>query len=403
MAHMAAHRSTPLPGATPVPNAALTDLALRNLAPPEKGTVTLWDGSLKGFGCRVSQGGAKSFVVLIASGRRQVIGRYPLLTLQEARGEAKRLLAEKTLGKVRPTFLAHADALKEYLAAARLENSPSTVETYRSSIENHFPFGRRNLADVTTRDVTRALKLLDDRPSAKHHAFTAFRAYLNWCVRQKHIDRSPMDGLETPSNGRPRERVLSDDELAAVYRTARKGETAFHKIVCLLVLSGQRRTETAHFRRDWNDRKELTITVPGTHTKNKREHTFPYGPTTAAILDGLIQLNDSPYYFPAARERAKGRPSTVFRGWSKGKAAFDKELVDAGHRIEPWTLHDLRRTFSSGMAALQVRETVTEKLLNHVTGTLTPIGRTYNKYKYLTEMREAVLLWERHLAILVAS
>ena len=88
----------------------LTDTAIRGAQPPPTGTITLWDASLKGFGLRVSSGGAKSFIVLIASGRRQAIGRYPLISLSEARTEARRLLANKTLGKIRPVHVAFDDA-----------------------------------------------------------------------------------------------------------------------------------------------------------------------------------------------------------------------------------------------------------------------------------------------------
>ncbi|MGZ3321857.1 MAG: Arm DNA-binding domain-containing protein, partial [Xanthobacteraceae bacterium] len=66
--------------------------------PPERGTTTLWDGALKHFGVRISQGGAKSFIILVASGRREVIGRYPTISLADARAEGKRRLAEYALG-----------------------------------------------------------------------------------------------------------------------------------------------------------------------------------------------------------------------------------------------------------------------------------------------------------------
>ena len=69
-------------------HAVLTELTLRAAKPPERGTITLWDGALRHFGARISQGGAKSFIVLVASGRRQAIGRYPTISLADARGKA---------------------------------------------------------------------------------------------------------------------------------------------------------------------------------------------------------------------------------------------------------------------------------------------------------------------------
>jgi hypothetical protein len=119
----------------------LSDPAIKAAKPPATGTVTLWDGSLKGFGVRVSRGGAKTFIVLIASGRRQRIGRYGPggLTLSEARTEARRILAEKTLGKVRPKFTAFEDARDAFLKDCEQRLRPISVRLYRRHLSQHFP------------------------------------------------------------------------------------------------------------------------------------------------------------------------------------------------------------------------------------------------------------------------
>lgn len=132
-------------------------------------------------------------------------------------------------------------------------------------------------------------------------------------------------------------------------------------------------------------------TIPAAVTKNRRTHTFPLGPIARALLDAIPRFNDNPYVFPAQRQSSEA--TTVFNGWSKPKADLDKKLS-----IEPWTLHDLRRTFSSGMASIGVPQIVAEKLLNHVSGgTQSPIAQVYNRYSHLDEMREAVLKWESYL------
>lgn len=81
-------------------------------------------------------------------------------------------------------------------------------------------------------------------------------------------------------------------------------------------------------------------------------------------------------------------------GWvGKPKAALDQ---DCG--VTDWTLHDLRRTVSSGMAALGIQQIVVEKLLNHMSGgTQSPISLVYNRHSYMDEMREAILQWEAYL------
>lgn len=78
----------------------LTDISVRQLACPAKGQRTYFDDTLTSFGCRVSQGGTRSYIVQHGPDRQLItIGRYPIISLAEARAEAKRVLAERTLGK----------------------------------------------------------------------------------------------------------------------------------------------------------------------------------------------------------------------------------------------------------------------------------------------------------------
>ena len=97
-----------------------------------------WDDSLAGFGLRVGKK-TKTFIVLVSSGRRHSIGHYPRTSLADARKEAKRILAEKELGKVRPTHVAWDDAKAEYLAVCAKKNKPSTLDDYTKILALHFP------------------------------------------------------------------------------------------------------------------------------------------------------------------------------------------------------------------------------------------------------------------------
>jgi integrase len=375
-----------------MPKIALTDFAVRALKAPAKGQTTVWDKSSP-VGVRVSQGGAKTFIVMTGSGKRETLGRFGILTLAQARDAARTRLAEKTLGIARPqATLTLNEAKIRYLAECEQKNRPSTVASYKRLL-GHLPFSTQ-LKDISAQEIVEKLDKLTDRPVEKHHAIVAGRVFFTWCVRNHYLDRSPMERIRPGKAGKSRERVLTDDELSLVYGTALQGDSHFHRIVALLTLTGQRKGEIAKLEWDWISGQERTITLPSSLTKNKRSHTFPTGGVAQAVIASVPRLNDT-YLFPAAREQVRGKAATVFNGWGKPKKAFDNEL---GRRVAAWTLHDLRRTFSSGMAALGVPQAVVEKLLNHVSGGVqSPIAQVYNRYGYMAEMRDAIGKWEAKL------
>ena len=83
---------------------------------------------------------------------------------------------------------------------------------------------------------------------------------------------------------------------------------------------------------------------------------------------------------------------TLFQGYSKAKAKLDERA-----RVSGWTLHDLRRTVVSGMAALGVAPHVADKILNHQTGTISGVAAVYQRHEFMKERREALELWGEHI------
>jgi len=367
----------------------LNDQAIRSAKPG----ATLWDDSLKGFGLRVGKQ-SKTFIVLVASGRRKRIGRYgnfPLLSLAQARDAARKVLAEKTLGTIVPKHTAFEDAKKDYLADCASRLRPLTVKLYKAHLKKHFPFGRRSVGDIGPKDVLKALKGL--KPSQKEHAFRIGRTFFTWCIHQHLIDRSPMELLEPPPLGKDRERVLTDDELTKIYKTSLKLTAGgFHRLVWTLIHTGQRQGEMRHCKTAYiaPDR----ITLPGEITKNGRTHTFPISSETYKTL--CTFPTDSEYVFPAARTHVRGKPVEVMSANSNSKTKFDKESG-----VKGWTLHDLRRTLATNLEQLGVRVEVTEALLNHVSGKKSGVTGIYQRHTYFPEMKKAVALWEKKLAKLV--
>lgn len=369
----------------------LTDLSIRKLAAPERGQRTHFDDGLPGFGLRISQGGTKSFVVMYGARRRlKTIGRYPAMKLADARREAKRLQAEISDPDVgfQPVMerVSFADARERFLADCARRTRPRTVGDYRRLLERHFSFDKP-LAEIARREVMQVVSGLAPTPSEQAHAYVALRTMLNWCRRQGLIDASPLPRMRMATSAR--DRVLTDAELVAVYRAAQAAPWPFGPIVQLLILTGQRRGEIGALQWDWIDLEARLIAFPASITKNKRAHALPIGETAARLIAGLPQLG--PHLFPARTEQG-----TVFNGWGKAKARLDAGL----EAVAPYTLHDLRRSFSSTHARLGTPIHVTEKLLNHVSGTLSGVAAIYNRHSYAEEMREAMEAYEAHLASL---
>jgi integrase len=274
-----------------------------------------------------------------------------------------------------------------FLEASAQKNRERTVADYRRLMTKHVAFGRKRLSEITRAEVQAKLNKLKDRPSEQRHAFVAAKVFFNWAAREEHIENSPIGSMQAPSRQQTRERILTSNELGEIVRKARGFDWPFGPIIELLAYTGQRRGEIASLRWEWIDRENQVITWPASFTKNRRSHTLPYGNRVAAILESLPEQGD--YVFPGRTEAA-----AHFNGWGKCKRSFDATLDG----VEPYVLHDLRRTYSSMMAQLGTPIHVTERLLNHVSGTISGVAAIYNRHTYLEEMRKAVDQFDRHLA-----
>lgn len=371
----------------------LTDLQIKRLALPEGATKqkTFFDGSLKGFGLRVSVGGAKSFVVMYGKRRKlKTLGRYPETTLAKARVLARQVLGEVAGGVeaeiVRSASLFFADARDQFIVDSGHHTKLSTLNEYRRHLTKHFPFTKL-LYEVSRSDIMEIVSNLKSRPSEAQHAFIAMRTMMNWAVRRGFLEMSPVPSLRFKTNSRAR--ILTEDELKAVWGRAVETGYPYGTMVQLLILTGQRRGEIAGLRRVWI--KDGWVIFPIGFTKNKREHRIPLGDLAKEIVESITSQTD--LLFPA-----RGRTDVPFSGWSKSKMEFDQVLG-----FSDYTLHDLRRTFSSNLAKLAVPIHVTEKLLNHVSGTVSGVAAVYNRHSYADEMQEAIGAYENYLNKLIAS
>jgi len=263
-------------------------------------------------------------------------------------------------------------------------------------LRKHFEsqLGHKPLDRVTDRELGDIIYSLLDTPSTANHAFRNARAFLRWCAKppRRYIPASPLTGMSAPVKERPRERVLSDAELRSVWRAALRVGHPYGDIVRLLIASGQRRGEIASLQWTWIDESARTITIPAAIAKNGRTHTIPYGTVIDEILATVPRRNSTMMLFPSIIDDQK-----PYNGWQTAKAHFEKLPA-----IRPWVVHDLRRTFATNLAGLNVPIHVLEKILNHIAGAVSGVAAIYNRHAYRDEMRVAIDKWDVRLTELLA-
>ena len=214
------------------------------------------------------------------------------------------------------------------------------------------------------------------------------KTFFRWCVGRAVIDFSPAEGIVSSYRETSRDRVLTDDELAAVILAARQAPRPYGPIVEFLALAGQRREEVAKLR--WNEIDERTRTwsIPGSRTKNKKAH--------------IVHLSEQAWRIvaksPAGELVFATSRGKHFQGFRKGK-----EKLDELSRVTGWRLHDLRRTIVSGMARFGVPPHVADKILNHQADTISGVAVVYQRHDFLVDRKEALDRWGAHVEQIICG
>lgn len=368
---------------------ALSDASLRSLQAPAKGQAKFWDDKLPGFGVRLSQGGSKTFV-LKRDNTLITIGRYPVLSLADARAEARRVLAEFTLGRVRPQTISFEAALTAFFDDKRQSARPRTLNDYRRLMRR---FGFRGaLADIGPDEAARKLSKIKS-PSERGHMLVAGKVFFNWCRKRRYwVGESPLYGLTKPPSKR-RTRTLSEAEIKLFWQ-ATAGGTCYEQLLRFQLTTGQRVGELAKLIPQTVSRSEgqQLLTVPDHIAKNRTELVYPLCAFAAELIAGrhncqlLFSDTDRP-----------------FSDWSKSKKALDARMTELnGGPIPRWTPHDLRRTYRTMHAKLGTPPHIAERLVHHISSR-TDVERIYDQWTFLPEMRAAQQKYENYLTGLVAD
>jgi integrase len=333
----------------------------------------------------VQPSGAKSWAIRYRRhGRSEkftVKGSYPAVTLAAARAEARKIqdvLAHGNDPKARGSDTVSALALlydRHHISGLRAGTQFLKRRQMAAIVK---AWGARPIASITRKDV---IKLIDSAAMTANTAndrAKSIASFLQWCVERGEVDFNVAHRIKRRST-KSRDRVLTDDELAAVWHQAIRVGGCHGALVRLLILTGARRDEIASLRRSEIVGNEMQLS--GERTKNGVPHAIAITPAVAGVLnqsprEGEYALNGDFKVNLSARMR--------------------KRLNPPG--ISNWRLHDLRRTFASGCARLGVPPDIIERCLNH--SKTSTIAAVYNRHSYIKEMRDCWAKWSAYVGAL---
>jgi integrase len=235
---------------------------------------------------------------------------------------------------------------------------------------------------------------------------TRLKPFFVWAVERGVLTSSPVEGLRPPSPETARDRVLSDDELRAVWRAAERIGYPFGAAVQLLILTGCRRSEVLEAEWSEFDVDGRTWTILRERSKTNAAHVVPLSDPALQLVTSLPRIAESGTGPARYLFTTTGR--SPFSGVSKVLERLNERAAEEMPRpdeeaLRPWRLHDLRRTFASGCARLGVPVHVVEKALNHTSGTFGGIVGVYQRHEYLDERRRALEIWAERLVDLIEA
>jgi integrase len=397
-------------------HAKLSEETVKRLLIPDTGNrITYFAGATiqgakapRGFGVRVTAKGTRAFVLNYrVRGRehRFTIGAWPDWSVLKAVREARNLRQRVDRGEnpiedraPSPATATVASILDEFVA--RYVRNPKqplrerTADEYESAFNRLVKprIGRLGIYEVRRSHIIKMLDEIEDAngPVAADRTLAYVRKAFNWyATRDDQFNVPVVRGMaRVKPKERARTRVLSDDEIRAIWPELAKAET-FGAFTKTLLFTAQRRDEVARM-----SRKEIGSdgiwTISAERYKAKRPNFVPLSKAALAVIAAQPKRGDCDYVFPS-------RAKTPYSGYSKSKTKLDKAVLAAmkkdakkGAKVEPipnWTLHDLRRTAKTLMARAGVRPDISERVLGHV---IAGVEGTYDRHSYEDEKRDAL-------------
>jgi len=398
----------------------LVKLTARGVEAAAKGTEVR-DTEIRGLRLRVSPKGLRTFILVTRYPGQKNASRRSLqaTNLKDAREEAaewKRLVRRgvdpheeeerkkrAVLRKRMNTFLSVAEAYIADLHRRQLRTADVAEQQIRRELVP--PWGELPIADITRADVITLVQAIRDRPApySAHNVLSHCRALFDWAINLDSygLEASPCDHVKPGKligQKRPRQRVLTDDEIRAFWRATDRLGYPYGHLFRMLLLTGQRRTEVSDARWPEFNFESKVWTVPAERFKSDSENIVPLTADVLGLLCALPRFKSGDYLFSASFGKAPA--DDFFRRKTQLDALMLEELrkVDGEATLPPFVLHDLRRTVRTRLSSLRVPDHIAEMVIGHGRRGL---QRVYDQHKFVEEMREALEAWNARVRAIV--
>jgi len=375
----------------------LTEAMVARQAPPETGRLEIFDSIVPALALRVTPTGARTYVVRgRVKGRpesiRVTVGDARGMKLSDARQQASDVLQQMRAGndprRGEQRDITLAELVDDWVALHLARRSERYRDEAVRAIRYAFPqLLQRPAAQITKADAVTVLDRLvrAGKTVMAGRTLAYSRAAFSWAQKRDLVPTNPFANLPIAAGGTERDRVLIDDELVKVWTATGKLGYPFGPCVRLMTLTLQREDEVAGMRWSELDLDRSLWRIPGARMKNGRAHDVHLSEPARAILRDLPHIDGCDFVFTTT-----GR--TPISGFSKAK-----RRLDAMAGIDPWRLHDLRRTGVTKLAALGFDSIVVDKLLAHQPAKLRGVAGVYQRHDFARERAMALDAWAAHV------
>jgi integrase len=374
---------------------SLTVASVERVSPPAKGQTEYFDKGFPGLALRVSYAGGKSFGMYYRFGaklRRINFGTYPAIGLIEARElwRAARMSVAKGIDPAARDSVGRQDTFTDVVGEwIKRDQEPRNRARTLYQLQNMIRldvlpvWGNRRIDTIGKRDVIELLDKIMDRGAVvkARRMYAVLGRFFRWCHGREIIFGNPMSGLEKPGSEKSRDRVLTNDELVAVWNAC--ADDTFGAAARVLALTGARVTEVSALR--WTELEGDTIKLDGSRTKNGEPHAILLSSPARSIVEAMPRVGEFVFSVDGGKH--------PIRGWTRAK-----ERLDSLAKIEAWRLHDLRRTVATGMNEIGAEPHIVEAVLGH---TVKGVAGVYNRAKYEAAKRSALEAWGAHVMALI--